>query len=93
MCLSEMDSIAYTNLRKEPGMEILPRWVELPRTDRHRVKRMTSQQIMALLIERKLTNGTQPRSIDEALRMRFLERYHARHVPTPANPFRDTIPF
>jgi len=51
------------------------------------------KEIMALLIERKLTNGTQPRSIDEALRMRFLERYHARHVPTPANPFRDTIPF
>lgn len=36
-------------------MEILPRWVELPRTDRHRVKRMTSQQIRALVIERKLT--------------------------------------
>jgi len=55
--LSKMDSIAYTNLRKEPGMEILPRWVELPRTDRHRVKRMTSQQIRALLIERKMTDS------------------------------------
>ena len=53
---SEMDSIAYTNLRKEPGMEILPRWVELTRTDRHRVKRMTSQQIRALVIHRKLTD-------------------------------------
>ena len=68
MCLSKMDSIAYTNLRKEPGMEILPRWVELPRTDRHRVKRMTSQQIRALVIERKLTDK------DTTDRWRPLER-------------------
>ncbi len=77
-----MTSIAYTNLRKEPGMDVLPRWVELVRSDKKRASRMTAQGLRTLMLYRKLA----PPPSDFANWKQIQETPFQRHfIRAPAN--------
>ncbi len=88
-----MTSIAYTNLRKEPGMDVLPRWVELVRSDKKRAAFIDVSELRSMLLHRKLSDPERwDWAISRAVQIKGFRPFERRrHVMQPGD--RDRIPF